>query len=342
MAKWGEGDPRWIVEERPDATNVNNWHWSEKNASGWSKDKLKALLEGIVFEAPDLATITIKEISKCDGEAVVNNRKGKLIFFYEWELTIDWTAIMVAEPKKKDVKGSMTIPNLSEENEPHEIDVDFQVTSGGSAADAVKEYLRKNCVTKIQEKLAEYIAALKKEYAQDLILPTKGTVVKESKTIVSSNVSKNVQNTTNIMKNMEIGCKLEVTDINLKEEFKCQADELFRAFTIQEMVVAFTRGNALVEAKKDGKFELFDGNITGTFEVVEPNKKIVQKWRSKSWPSGHYSEVTLDFQQTEDSTVLKLAQKGIPTSDLERTKQGWRTYYWDSIKRTFGFGALLI
>lgn len=27
MAKWGEGDPRWIVEERPDAANVNNWHW---------------------------------------------------------------------------------------------------------------------------------------------------------------------------------------------------------------------------------------------------------------------------------------------------------------------------
>lgn len=27
MAKWGEGDPRWIVEDRPDATNVNNWHW---------------------------------------------------------------------------------------------------------------------------------------------------------------------------------------------------------------------------------------------------------------------------------------------------------------------------
>lgn len=28
MAKWGEGDPRWIVEECVDATNVNNWHWS--------------------------------------------------------------------------------------------------------------------------------------------------------------------------------------------------------------------------------------------------------------------------------------------------------------------------
>ena len=43
MAKWGEGDPRWIVEERPDATNVNNWHWTEKNADQWSKDKLNEL-----------------------------------------------------------------------------------------------------------------------------------------------------------------------------------------------------------------------------------------------------------------------------------------------------------
>ena len=43
MAKWGEGDPRWIVEERPDATNVNNWHWSEKNADNWSKQKLKVI-----------------------------------------------------------------------------------------------------------------------------------------------------------------------------------------------------------------------------------------------------------------------------------------------------------
>lgn len=27
MAKFGELDPRWIVEVRPDGTNVNNWHW---------------------------------------------------------------------------------------------------------------------------------------------------------------------------------------------------------------------------------------------------------------------------------------------------------------------------
>lgn len=36
MAKWGEGDPRWIVEERPDAKNVNNWHWYASMVTGLS------------------------------------------------------------------------------------------------------------------------------------------------------------------------------------------------------------------------------------------------------------------------------------------------------------------
>lgn len=53
MAKWGEGDPRWIVEDRPDATNVNNWHWTERNADNWSKAKIKVvwvLIEFILYE----------------------------------------------------------------------------------------------------------------------------------------------------------------------------------------------------------------------------------------------------------------------------------------------------
>ena len=50
MAKWGEGDPRWIVEERPDATNVNNWHWTEKNADAWSKAKIRVRIEAVASD----------------------------------------------------------------------------------------------------------------------------------------------------------------------------------------------------------------------------------------------------------------------------------------------------
>ena len=41
MALWGQGDARWIVEEREDAKNVNNWHWSEVDASAPSKTFFK-------------------------------------------------------------------------------------------------------------------------------------------------------------------------------------------------------------------------------------------------------------------------------------------------------------
>ena len=105
MAKWGEGDPRWIVEERPDATNVNNWHWTEKNADAWSKSKIKVeskcnliyevflpqeLFENHVIEVPSVGNVILEEVEKCEGEARANNRKGKLIFFYEWEIAVKW------------------------------------------------------------------------------------------------------------------------------------------------------------------------------------------------------------------------------------------------------------
>lgn len=58
------------------------------------------------------------EIETCEGEAVVNNRKGKLIFFYEWNIVLKWVSV-----KSNEIEGKITIPNLSEENDISEVDV---------------------------------------------------------------------------------------------------------------------------------------------------------------------------------------------------------------------------
>lgn len=68
----------------------------------------------------------ITKLSKCEGEATANNRKGKLIFFYEWVLKLDWLATL-DDLDAAEVKGTIEIPNLSEENEPHEVDVSLQM-----------------------------------------------------------------------------------------------------------------------------------------------------------------------------------------------------------------------
>lgn len=70
MAKWGEGDPRWLVENRSDGKNVNQWHWEEFNKIDWAKNRLAELLVG--FEN-DLASIsTLKEVA---GEVINKNSK---------------------------------------------------------------------------------------------------------------------------------------------------------------------------------------------------------------------------------------------------------------------------
>ncbi|KAK0412826.1 hypothetical protein QR680_006434 [Steinernema hermaphroditum] len=128
MAKWGEGDPRWIVEERPDATNVNNWHWSEKNATPWSKSRLPELLTGFSVEAGPVK-FEFTEIKKLEGEATANNRKAKLIFLYEWEVEVKFLATVAGD--EQEYKGYIEIPNLSDENDADEIDVNFNLDTKG-------------------------------------------------------------------------------------------------------------------------------------------------------------------------------------------------------------------
>jgi activator of HSP90 ATPase len=59
-------------------------------------------------------------MERCQGEAVVNNRKGKLIFFYDWDIVLKWTSTTKSNKK---IEGKINIPNLSEENDISEVDV---------------------------------------------------------------------------------------------------------------------------------------------------------------------------------------------------------------------------
>lgn len=69
----------------------------------------------------NVAKCEITKIESCEGEAVANNRKGKLIFFYEWDLSLNWKGRLSGSDK--DIEGTIKIPNLSEENSVSEIEV---------------------------------------------------------------------------------------------------------------------------------------------------------------------------------------------------------------------------
>lgn len=333
MAKWGEGDPRWIVEERADGTNVNNWHWTEKNATEWSKNRLKELLANLGVENENGACRTT-EVTSIEGEATANNRKAKLIFFYEFVVKIKWKGTAVDGTL---ATGTIDIPNISEENDLDDIEVNVKLTEEEiPARSKLKALMRKDGVAAIKDQIGRWMKDLRTEYAKDLILPTDkpgvpsvpGAVpptkaLKANGAVRSSGASSDTSTGT-----------VEYTDT-----FKCQASDLFVALVDESRVQAYTQAETKIDSKVGGTFSMFGGHVSGVFKELVPHERIVMAWRFRDWTEGLFSNVTITLTQTESDTKLQLVQTGVPTSDIERTREGWRMHQFERMKMILGFGS---
>lgn len=345
MAKWGEGDPRWIVENRPDAHNVNNWHWRESDATQWSREKLKKLLVGLDISDEDVGSCKITGIKSCDGEASVSNRKKKIIRFFEFNLKLKWKGKL----KGGDIefKGEAEIPNLSEENEADELDVNISFGKDDVESNTLKELMRTLGAVLIRDKIGIYMEALVKEYSQTLILPTKDSSNEASKSIIKNNTSSN--DLKSEMGNLCVngskpssGVKIETKLLKMTETFMTTVEELFLTLTVKDRIKVWSRSDMKETAKAGVGFSFFDGNVQGEYTEVVENKKITMKWRLKSWPDAHYSQAIFTFEQTVDGARLMLEQTGVPKDAVERTTEGWKRYYWHAMKMSFGYGSVIM
>ncbi|XP_076834579.1 activator of 90 kDa heat shock protein ATPase homolog 1b [Brachyhypopomus gauderio] len=336
MAKWGEGDPRWIVEERADATNVNNWHWTERDATNWSSEKLKELLEGLCVENNE-GKCEITEVSKVEGEASINNRKGKLIFFYEWNLKAKWKGTSTSGIK---YKGNLEVPNLSDENDMDDLDVVVSLCKDEPET-PLYDLMRKDGAHKVREALDSYVGLLKTEFTQGMILPTANGVTKQQMSQSKVKMDKTQIGSSTTAPPPNTGVKIPTCKFSLRDTFLTSPDDLYRVFLKQELVQAFTHSAAVVEPEKGGKFRLFEGNVVGEFQELVPEEKIVMKWRYNTWPCEHYATVTLTFTDKGSETELSVECRAVPDSDEDRTREGWQRYYCQAIKQTFGYGARL-
>ena len=183
MAKWGEGDPRWIVEERPDGTNVNNWHWSEKNADNWSKQELKVLFTNFILNDPELAHITITSVDSCSGEARITNRKGKVFVFFEWNFVLSFKGFIVTSQKL--MQGKLEVSNFTEDPEEFEISVIPASIGNDREALILKSLFKGTFRTKISSVLEQYIVNLKNEYSTSPTTSSKSETIVKSRTVIN-------------------------------------------------------------------------------------------------------------------------------------------------------------
>jgi activator of HSP90 ATPase len=115
--------------------------------------------------------------------------------------------------------------------------------------------------------------------------------------------------------------------------FAASADAIYKTLTNAKDFARMTGGRAAkIAAKTGGEFSMFGGQITGRHVELVPGKRVVQAWRSKDWPAGHYSIVHFELKPAEKGTALVFDQAGHPADAEEHLETGWGKMYWEPMK----------
>jgi len=289
MAKYGEGDKRWIVEDRPDGANVHNWHWAERDCLEWSRSLLSSLLCNLtILDGEGGLRIKTRSLDKLDGEAYVNIRKGKIIPGYELSLSLSFEGEVIDSLK---VTGTVEIPYIADENADEDPDIRIVIRDDeGPVGKRIKEAFMSKGNPVILEKVRAYVQAMAKGG------PAKDELeVKKPKATAGSAVAPpgaaaaapKVEEKKEKKKEKE-GFKT----ITVTEKFSCRAKDIYEILMDENRWKGFTQSNARISREVGGLFSLFDGSVTGTNEELQEGKLIVQKWRFGSWPDGIHSTVS--------------------------------------------------
>ncbi|KAG0492368.1 hypothetical protein HPP92_005766 [Vanilla planifolia] len=362
MAKYGEGDKRWIVEDRADGANVHNWHWAERDCLEWSRSLLSSLLSNLtILTGEGGIFIRTMTLDKVDGEAYVNVRKGKVIPGYELSLSLSFEAEARKETAGGDdgsapllrLSGFVEVPYLADENAGDEPDLRVVIRDDdGPVARRIKDAFVAKAKPVILEKLRTYVQAMaaggpakdelevKKAPStstkqMDAAAPAKTLVAEQAGQVAADKSGKK-------SKKENEGFKT----IRMTERFSCRARDIYDILMDENRWKGFTQSNARISKSVGGQFSLFDGSISGINEELQEGKLIVQKWRFNSWADGIHSLVRLDFDEPEPGVaVVKLTQTGVPEEDrygnstvIENTERGWRELIFYKIRALFGFG----
>ncbi|KAI8982033.1 activator of Hsp90 ATPase [Mycotypha africana] len=323
--------------------NVNNWHWVNKNCFKWAENWFNEQLVGLEGEK-DGNKVSVSKVVDCSGDVDLNQRKGKIITIYDVALKLNWKGTLKDETE---VTGSIQIPEIAHDTDPEDYVFDISIFDDSNEKQVIKEAIRKSLVPQILKKFETFSSSMIKENCEDVYIDAQkmGTATpprlsSPSTTVKSSSASTTTATASNTTSSSSTTAKvINTTSLNDQEEFQTSARELYLTLTTPERAAVWTRGHVILKPEVGAHYEFFNGNVTGEFLEIEPEKKIVQTWRLRSWPQGHYSTVTMEFHQGSESVMLKLSQTGIPVGEQELTLKNWQGYYWRSIKGAFGYGV---
>jgi len=328
MAKFGQGDERWIVNDRDDGRNVNSWHWEERDQTGWAKDRLRELLCDIVVKEDTRLAVKVLKLDTITGEVSLQSRKQRKFALYELDLKVKWEGQLFDDEGKtaEETKGTLRIEDLSEESL-DDLPVELTCDDESGKKRELKEIMRKAGADVVKAKCAEFVKELK-------ALVAAGQNGDANSKPTEAPVRKERSNNTYVTSSAD--AKQDTSVLDVSYDFPLNKMFVYESLLDANRMRAATAADAAIEAKVGGQVRLFNGSVEGEFVELVPGEKIVQKWRFNTWQPAHFSHVTITLTEDGGNTKLKLRQTGVPVEEKDRTEKGWRVMIFDRLKMVLG------
>ncbi|KAK1864031.1 hypothetical protein I4F81_006582 [Pyropia yezoensis] len=333
MAKVGEGDPRWVVADRPDGKNVNAWHWSERDVSSWAKAYLTSRLSAVSFPGADAggggdSTLTV---DKVEGDAHLYNRKGTLKSVYDLKVSGKWRTAHADAPAR--TSGTYTFELF--DDDPH---VSFTLDSTSAAVVAERDAARSAGTPAVRAVCGDFIAALGAgaDVAGAAGTPAVAPATSAAATLAALPPPPTFDDSAAV--DLDAPPPDSVTASVL---LAARRADVYGAFTDPGRVRAYSQRPAVVGGGVGSDWSIAAGPFESSGTVVEatPPTSLVLTWRLAAWPADTPdSRVALSIADEDGKVRLSVAHTAIPPGQRGAVEAWWRGEVFRRVKVVFGWG----
>jgi activator of HSP90 ATPase len=127
-----------------------------------------------------------------------------------------------------------------------------------------------------------------------------------------------------------------LANIEVSVVINVPAKVLYEAWLDSDEHSAFTGSHAEVDPRVGGKHAAWDEYIVGEILELEPNRRILQSWRTSEFPAENQdSKLEILFNEEDSGTRITLIHKDLPESQAENYRQGWVDNYFEPMASYF-------
>ncbi len=122
-------------------------------------------------------------------------------------------------------------------------------------------------------------------------------------------------------------------DLALEFTLSGKPKRVMQLLTDAVLIRKWSGGDDVVEYKVGGRFEMFDGWVTG--EVLQTSKnELAYTWKTSDWPEGTKpTEVHYLLKEDEAGTKVIVHHTGFPNEkEMDSHKTGWTDFFFDPME----------